>query len=518
MVRQEGEHVHLHCFAGCDRRDVREQLGVAPRPYFAVPVAPRPYARHGSDFGPIETTYAYTDRESGQPLRKNRHQGKTFSWESQGPDGRWQRGRGGVRPGIYHQAEIVHAPPGSLVFWAGGEKGADALRARGELATCNPDGDGSWEPDFAEPVRDKTVIMLPDNDTSGHGLARRSAQDAAGIVHHIYTVELPGLGDKEDVYDFLARGGTVEQIVRLALAAGEARPPDPFPDPTTQAADIARDLEAARDRLSLTFSVDRNAHLGALRHSAVQVINHVAAAIDRGEVDEDGAARVYVCTMATSAGISRGQLGRHLDRLAAWGIITKRVSRTLEDGAWKSVTYIGLVASPEETLRQLAVFQPDEQTPLRVARRCPDCGETAAVRKRWDVYCTGCGQVLDQGDELVTPACDLEDDLKFTSATSEPSEASSLSDGSLMVRSATSAPPARRRALHLLRQASPARVEDRGGCLTVPNAPSASEAGPAAGPCPVCERFAWRPPGALVHGWACSDCRARAVRGGAPSM
>jgi hypothetical protein len=494
-VRQDGDAVQLHCFAGCDRRDIREKLGIAPRPYYTVPVAPRPYTRHGGDFGPIEATYAYGDRKCGQPLRKHRHAGKTFSWESQTPDGRWRRGRRGLQPGIYLQAEIVHAPAGALVFWAGGEKGADAIVARGELASCCPDGDGDWEPAFADALRDKTVIMLPDNDASGRDFARRFAQDVAGVARHVYVVELPGLAEKEDVFDFLARGGTIEAIVRLALAAGEARPPEPFPDPPQQAQDIERDLAAARERLSFTLGVNGNAQLGAVRHTAVRLVNHVAAAIDRGDVDQDGAARVYLTTMATSAGISRGQLGRHVDRLAAWGFISKQVRRTLEDGDWKSATFITLLASPEETLARLASFRPDDRAPLRPVHRCPDCGDTADVRKVWQLVCDGCGQVLDQGDELVTPAYARDDGLMFTKATSKEDSAAdtdsasrfSLSDGTNTPRSGTS--------------------DGLTAVLMVPKAPSDGGDTLMAGDCAVCGLYTWRPPGAPAAGWACSDCQ-----------
>jgi hypothetical protein len=481
MVKQDGEHVHLHCFAGCDRRDVREKLGITPRPYFTVPVQARSYARRGGDQGAVEAQYVdYIERETSAPLRKNRHEGKTFSWESQNAAGRWERGRKGLKPGIYHQVDVVNANPGAIVFYAGGEKGADAICARGELATCNPDGDGSWDPDFAEYVRDKTVIMVPDNDEPGRRFARRFAQDVAGAARHVYVVELPGLGDREDVFDFLARGGTVETIVRLALGAGEARPPEPFPDPPQHAADIARDLQAAHDRLSLTLSVDRNKSLGAVRHTAVQVVNHVAAAIDRGEVDDDGAAKVYLTTMATSAGISRGQLGRHVDRLAEWGLIEKRISRTVEDGEWKSATYITLTDSPEATLQRLAVFTPETTAPLRTVPRCPDCGETAGVRKVWSLVCDGCGQVLESGDELMFRKATSDDAAEGCSPPSP-------SDRSSMVPFATSAPAARGPVL-----------------LVVPKA--TSDDGPLMGDCADCGQFRYRPLGAPRHGWACEEC------------
>ena len=61
--------------------------------------------------------------------------------------------------------------------------------------------------------------MLADHDEAGRNHAQQVALTLSGITESVCVVELPGLPDKGDVSDWIAAGGTKEELNRLAEAA-----------------------------------------------------------------------------------------------------------------------------------------------------------------------------------------------------------------------------------------------------------------------------------------------------------
>jgi CHC2 zinc finger len=72
-----------------------------------------------------------------------------------------------------------------------GAKDADALRAAGETATCNPGGAGKWLPAFGEYLRDKCVHICPDRDEAGQKHGKQVLKSLEGICRWARWVELP---------------------------------------------------------------------------------------------------------------------------------------------------------------------------------------------------------------------------------------------------------------------------------------------------------------------------------------
>lgn len=154
----------------------------------------------------------YYCRPDGEPLyRKVRYKtetGKITPFQRYDPDrDAWVGGKGcmvGVERVLYRNEEL---PAFQKVFVVEGEKCADALWDLGILAVCNDSGAGHWRPEFSEKLRGKEVAILPDNDEPGRKHAAMVARALAGIARSVKKVELPGLGPKEDVYDWLMRQG-----------------------------------------------------------------------------------------------------------------------------------------------------------------------------------------------------------------------------------------------------------------------------------------------------------------------
>jgi hypothetical protein len=68
-------------------------------------------------------------------------------------------------------------------------------------------------------VRGKHVIAIPDNDKQGRQDVLQKAASLIGIAGEFRVIEIPGLAHKEDVADFIERGGTLAQIRELAEAS-----------------------------------------------------------------------------------------------------------------------------------------------------------------------------------------------------------------------------------------------------------------------------------------------------------
>jgi putative DNA primase/helicase len=175
-----------------------------------------------SDSGPdsIVAIYPYRD-EHGAPLfQVVRKLPKKFVQRRLDPAARdgWAWNLRGVRRVLYRLPELLAADPALPVFIPEGEKDVDNLRSKGLVATCNPGGAGKWWREFSEYLRDRSVVILPDNDQAGHDHAADVARKLAGIVRSIRIVDLPNL-PKGDISDWFSAGGTVETLNALVAKA-----------------------------------------------------------------------------------------------------------------------------------------------------------------------------------------------------------------------------------------------------------------------------------------------------------
>ena len=134
------------------------------------------------------------------------------------PDGRggWINNLDGVEPVLYRLPELEAANPSELVFFVEGEKDVDRLRAAGLVATCNPMGAGSWQDQYADALRGRDVVILPDNDDPGRRHANRVIQGLLPVGRSVRLVELPGLSPKGDVSDWLDARHSASELVTIA--------------------------------------------------------------------------------------------------------------------------------------------------------------------------------------------------------------------------------------------------------------------------------------------------------------
>ena len=96
-----------------------------------------------------------------------------------------------------------------------GEKDVETLRSIGIPATTNSGGAKKWRPEFAEYLKGKKVIILPDNDEVGREHAEIVARDLYGQAASVKIVQCSQL-PKGDVTDFFEQeSGTVDALYQM---------------------------------------------------------------------------------------------------------------------------------------------------------------------------------------------------------------------------------------------------------------------------------------------------------------
>jgi len=181
----------------------------------------------------IAKTYDYTDAAGAVVSVAVRIESpeapKTFGQIR--PEGNGWACGGPERPILYRLPEMIEAGPDSFVFVTEGEKDADRLAALGLVATCNPMGAGKWRGVDDEALRDRHLVIVPDNDEPGEAHAEQVADLTRSKAASVRVLNLPDLPHKGDVSDWLDAGGDVEAMVSLAENSPLWTPSEPEPEP-----------------------------------------------------------------------------------------------------------------------------------------------------------------------------------------------------------------------------------------------------------------------------------------------
>lgn len=143
------------------------------------------------------------------------------------PDGKggWINSLGKVRPVLYKLPELIRAVQcGDTVFIVEGEKDVDSLTRLGLAATTRPMGTGKWRDNYANYFENANVVIISDNDEVGQKHAKQVAKYIYGKAASVKILELPSLSKKGSISDWLAAGGTKEELLKLVKQAPEWRP------------------------------------------------------------------------------------------------------------------------------------------------------------------------------------------------------------------------------------------------------------------------------------------------------
>jgi hypothetical protein len=229
--------VLVNCHAGCEPAAVATALGLT-----LADLMPPGSTSTRNGRPRIVKTHDYRDEAGELVFQVCRKQPKGFQQRRPKPGGGWEWNTKGVRVVPYRLPELL-AEPTRPVLVVEGEKDADALASLGFVATCNSGGAGKWRPEHAEFLRGRGVVILPDNDGPGRDHARQVAASLQGVGRAVRIVDLPDLPAKGDVSDWLAAGGTRDELARLVRAAPEWEPTAESAMPQRSAATTKADPE-----------------------------------------------------------------------------------------------------------------------------------------------------------------------------------------------------------------------------------------------------------------------------------
>jgi hypothetical protein len=199
--------------------------------------------------------YKYFGEDGKLVAVKERYKDKSFRWKQ--PNG--SIGLNGLEPPLYNLYALtvrVDEP----AFVVEGEKDADNLMKAGVLAVSPPHGAGSWNPNYNYRFEGREVYIIPDNDKPGIEHAEAVAANLRGVAKSVKIIRLPGLPEKGDVSDWLARqhglpeangrnlvcerricpvcSSAAEKLLAMAEEAPEWEPPQDF-EPITPEDELA---------------------------------------------------------------------------------------------------------------------------------------------------------------------------------------------------------------------------------------------------------------------------------------
>ena len=228
--------VLFKCFGGCSQDSVFnaiKDMGLLPElpkiEDIFKDVKPLALVRNDvavSQLAPVvEAEWYYTDEMGENLFVKRRLRVNT----PKGKDYRLYRIENGVVQHTLGNARIVpyNLPMvqdaierGRAVYIVEGEKCAESVRGLGLVSSTSHRGASGWPKEINEFFVDANVIVLPDNDRAGQGYAKSVVENLFGVAKSIRVVELPGLEEREDVYDWIVKyGHTKEELIELAKNA-----------------------------------------------------------------------------------------------------------------------------------------------------------------------------------------------------------------------------------------------------------------------------------------------------------
>ncbi len=219
-------NIGLFCHAGCRAVDVLNAMKMTWKDLFddeeEVIVETSKGARETSK---IVNTYDYTDYEGNLVMQTVRYEPKNFRQRRPDPqrEGDWIWNLRGVENElfIYNIINVRNQiDNGGIVILVEGEKDADNLNSLGFVATTAPAGAKKrftdkmrdrWER-FSTQLKGADLIIIPDNDDIGKSYTDNIIQSLKNTCLDIRVLNIPDLDPKEDVSDWIIKGGTKQSL------------------------------------------------------------------------------------------------------------------------------------------------------------------------------------------------------------------------------------------------------------------------------------------------------------------
>ena len=140
-------------------------------------------------------TYDYVDESGKLIFQVCRYEPKTFRQRQPDGDG-WKWGLDGITRILFNLPKVLNS---SEIIVVEGEKDCQTLDGLGLTATTNAGGSSGWLPAYAQFLKGKDVIVIPDSDPAGAKHAEAVLASISGTVNSVKVVSLPA----KDVTDYV---------------------------------------------------------------------------------------------------------------------------------------------------------------------------------------------------------------------------------------------------------------------------------------------------------------------------
>lgn len=180
-------------------------------------------------------------------------------------NGVWVNGLKNTKRVLYNLPELVKASKNdAAVYFVEGEKCADALSKLGFCAVTIAGGVNGWDKylsDYKPYFNNLDVIIIPDNDEPGKRFANKVYKDIKEIAGRVRYMELPELKEKEDIADWISKGGTAEKLMELTECCNEP----------TYPLQAEEDTENNNDKIF----IENNCYLKRVKEGSVDLSNFI---------------------------------------------------------------------------------------------------------------------------------------------------------------------------------------------------------------------------------------------------
>lgn len=201
-IKFDNGKILLHCFAGCPLEDILNSLNIT-----------KSDLRYDTGIfkSAIEntTTYKYYNANGTLSYKKIRYDksdgSKSFCFRQTNG----AKSLTGVQKILYNLPAVIKA---ETVYFVEGEKCAEAVIKQGYTATTLCTGANSkWDNTYNQYLENKNIIILPDNDEAGLKYAKMLKEN----LPFAKVILLNDLSEKEDIFDWLKKGHSMEEIKDL---------------------------------------------------------------------------------------------------------------------------------------------------------------------------------------------------------------------------------------------------------------------------------------------------------------
>jgi putative DNA primase/helicase len=169
----------------------------------------------------LEGVYSYFDEDGNlvyEEMRYRTNKGKKrIYFRRFTEDGKEIWNLEGVKKVLYNLPDLLKCDSleDFYVFIVEGPNKVEVLKEWDFVAVSNPNGASGWKDEFKEYFRGENVIVIPDNDYAGCKYAKKVCKSLKEVANSIKILRLPDLDFKEDIIDWINKGGTKKKFWEL---------------------------------------------------------------------------------------------------------------------------------------------------------------------------------------------------------------------------------------------------------------------------------------------------------------